>query len=215
MSKSNPAPTTDWREARRRSAREAIVGAAWDLVHEEGLAALSLRDLAGRAGITTPTVYAYFDSKNAIYDAMFGRAATEFADWMTQPQEAAEPTAVLVSHARRFVEFCTSDVARYQLLFQRTIPNFEPSAESYEPAVRALDTARAYLALAGVTQPKHLDLWTALFNGLVDQQVSNDPGGERWTRLLEEAVAMFLAHARTAPAVQGPRSKPRDRGARR
>ena len=59
-------PRTDWREARRRSAREAIVDAAWELVHQEGLAALSLRDLAGRAGITTPTVYAYFESKHAM-----------------------------------------------------------------------------------------------------------------------------------------------------
>src|SRR5579862_7769729 len=119
--------TTDWRVARRQSAREAIVDAAWDLVHEEGLAALSLRDLARRAGITTPTVYAYFDSKHAIYDAMFGRAATQFADWMAQPLESAEPAAVLVAQAHRFVEFCTNVVARYQLLFQRTIPEFEPS----------------------------------------------------------------------------------------
>ena len=39
-----PAGTTGWREARRRSAREAIVDAAWALVGEEGLAGLSLRD---------------------------------------------------------------------------------------------------------------------------------------------------------------------------
>ncbi len=186
--------TTDWRETRRQSARGAIVDAAWDLVHEEGLAALSLRDLASRAGITTPTVYAYFDSKHAIYDAMFGRAATEFADWMSGPVEAKEPAALLAAKAHRFVEFCTNDVARYQLLFQRTIPEFEPSAESYAPAVRALDGARNGLALIGITQPRHLDLWTALLSGLVDQQISNDPGGDRWTCLIEDAVSMFLAH---------------------
>jgi AcrR family transcriptional regulator len=212
---SNTHTTTDWREARRRSAREAIVDAAWDLVHEEGLAALSLRDLARRAGITTPTVYAYFDSKNAIYDAMFGRAATEFVDWMTQPLAASEPAAVLNSHAHRFVEFCTSDVARYQLLFQRMIPNFEPSAESFAPAVLALDVARGCLALNGVKQPRHLDLWTALLSGLVDQQVSNDPGGDRWTRLIDEAVAMFLAHSRAVPQVRKPTSKSPAKGAGR
>ncbi len=199
--------TTDWRDARRQSAREAIVDAAWDLVHEEGLAALSLRDLARRAGITTPTVYAYFDSKDAIYDAMFGRAATEFADWVTEPLEADGPEEMLVLRARRFVEFCTSDVARYQLLFQRTIPNFEPSAETYAPAVRALEAARESLVLNNITQPRHLDLWTALLNGLVDQQVSNDPGGDRWTRLIQEAVAMFLAHCRSAAVTRTARSK--------
>jgi AcrR family transcriptional regulator len=205
MFKSNS--TTDWREARRQSAREAIVDAAWDLVHDEGLAALSLRDLALRAGITTPTVYAYFDSKDAIYDAMFGRAATEFADWMTEPLEADEPEEVLVLRARRFVEFCTSDVARYQLLFQRTIPNFEPSAESYAPAIRALEATRECLVLNDITEPRHLDLWTALLNGLVDQQVSNAPGGDRWTRLIEEAVAMFLSHCRSAAVTRTAKSK--------
>jgi AcrR family transcriptional regulator len=198
---------TDWREARRQSAREAIVDAAWHLVHEEGLAALSLRDLARRAGITTPTVYAYFDSKDAIYDAMFGRAANEFADWVAKPSDACEPEEALTLRAHRFVEFCTSDTARYQLLFQRTIPNFEPSAKSYAPAVRALESARECLVLNDVTQPKHLDLWTALLSGLVAQQVSNDPGGDRWTLLIDEAVAMFLSYVRSLPRTRSPRSK--------
>ena len=202
-----PVLSVDWREARRRSARDAIVDAAWELVHEEGLAALSLRELAGRAGITTPTVYAYFDSKNAIYDAMFGRAATEFADRMTQPFDLADPHARLVASARRFVEFCTSDVARYQLLFQRTIRDFAPSAESYAPAVRALDASRKRLRLSGIMRPKHVDLWTAMLTGLVDQQLSNDPGGDRWTRLIEEAVTMFLTHCQSAPAPRRPKSK--------
>src|SRR6266851_7510063 len=108
--------TVGWRETRRRSARDAIVDAAWALVAEEGLAGLSLRDLARRAGITTPTVYAYFDSKNAIYDAMFGRAATDFAEKMAEPYGTDDPRHVLAATARRFALFCASDPARYQLL---------------------------------------------------------------------------------------------------
>ena len=188
-----------WREARRRSARDAIVDAAWELAHKEGLAAFSVRDLARKAGITTPTVYTYFDSKNAIYDAMFNRAATEFAAWMTEPYDAAPPLELLVASLRRFAQFCESDIARYQLLFQRLIPEFEPSAESYAPAVRALDVAREILAANGITQPRHLDLWTALVTGLVDQQLSNDPGGDRWTRLSAEAATMFVVHCQSAP----------------
>jgi AcrR family transcriptional regulator len=217
MIKTRAATTNpDWRESRRQSAREAIVDAAWELVHEEGLAALSLRDLASRAGITTPTVYAYFESKNAIYDAMFGRAAAEFADRVAEPIGTSEPTAVLVAMAHRFFAFCTTDVARYQLLFQRTIPGFEPSAESYAPAVLALDMTRKNFAVVGITQPRHLDLWTALLTGLVDQQVSNDPGGERWTRLIDEAVTMYLAHCESTRTKR--RAAPRlsqTRGARR
>jgi AcrR family transcriptional regulator len=194
---SKTAVTGGWREARRQSARDAIVDAAWDLARDEGLAGLNIRDLAKRAGITTPTIYAYFDSKHAIYDAMFGRAATDFADRMDEPIAGASPRDNLVAGARRFVDFCTSDPVRYQLLFQRTIPGFEPSAESYAPAVRALGTSRQRLADNGIEEPQSLDLWTALLTGLVDQQISNDPGGTRWISLVDNAIAMFLAHVQT------------------
>src|SRR4051794_17204390 len=111
----------DWREARRRSARDAIVTAAWTLVEREGLAALSLRELAQEAGISTPTVYAYFDSKNAIYDAMFGQAAEQFAAFMAATPDTGDARTDLASALRSFADFCTESPPRYQLLFQRTI----------------------------------------------------------------------------------------------
>lgn len=83
---------------------------------------------------------------------------------------------------------------RYQLLFQRTLPGFVPSAESYAPAVRAPGVLREVLVRNAITEPRYLDLATALMTGLVDQQVSNDPGGDRWVRLIDESVEMFLAH---------------------
>jgi AcrR family transcriptional regulator len=188
--------SVDWRESRRQSARAGILEAAWAAVREEGLAALSLRDLARRAGITTPTVYAYFDSKNSIYDAMFGQAAEDFALTMAEPYETEDPADVLRASLRRFIHFATADLARYQLLFQRTIPGFRPSPGSYAPAVRALDVLRERLAFMGITSDAHVDLWTALTTGLVDQQISNDPGGDRWARLVDDAVSMFLSHCK-------------------
>jgi AcrR family transcriptional regulator len=208
------AATIDWREGRRRSAREAILDAAWALVGEEGLAGLSLRDLARRAGISTPTVYAYFDSKGAIYDAMFGQAAARFAEEMAAPWDCEGPRDLLVVSVRRFFEFCTGDPARYQLLFQRTLPGFEPSSESYEPAVRALAQAQELLALNGITETRYLDLWTALITGLVNQQFSNDPGGDRWYLLIEESVDMFLARCRvTSVSTKAEHRRPRTNGA--
>jgi hypothetical protein len=34
----------------------------------------------------------------------------------------------------------------------------------------------------------------ALITGLVSLQIANDPGGDRWTRLQDEALDMLLAH---------------------
>jgi AcrR family transcriptional regulator len=205
---------SNWRDIRRRSARDAIVDAAWDLVAVEGLAGLSMRELALRAGITTPTVYAYFDSKHAIYDAMFGQAANQFVDRMDDPYDADDPLEVVRAEVWRFVEFCTENLPRYQLLFQRTIPGFEPSAESYEPAVRALEDLRQRLWAVGIVESRHLDLWTALVAGLVNQQASNDPGGDRWIKLVDESVSMLLEHCGAVPTTRKPvRAKPRTKGA--
>jgi AcrR family transcriptional regulator len=191
-------PTADWREGRRRSARNAILDAAWAAVREEGLAGLSMRHLATRAGVTTPTLYAYFDSKMAIYDGMFGQAAAEFTRHMTEPFDTDVFEEMLLERTERFIDFCTADVARYQLLFQRTIPGFEPSPESYRYAVEALEVSRQMMAGGGITDPRHHDMWTALVTGLVDQQISNDPGGDRWSRLASQFVEMFLAYCRSS-----------------
>ena len=90
-----------------------------------------------------------------------------------------------------FFEFAVADLARHQLMNQRTIPGFEPSPESYAPAVAVLDRFRSQLAGLGVTREEDVDLCTAMIGGLVDAQLANDPGGDRWGRLVDRAVDML------------------------
>jgi hypothetical protein len=99
----------------------------------------------------------------------------------------------------RHVRFCTADPVRFQLLFQRTIPGFEPSAESYAVAVRAFETITEQLASIGVTDPSAVDLWTAFGSGLASQQIANDPGGRRWIDLIGRAVDVLLQDPHTHP----------------
>jgi len=186
-------PTRDRRAERREATRQEILEAAWEQVRENGLAALSLRDLARTVGMQPPSLYGYFDSKNAIYDAMYAQGVQAFVDGRpeTLPEE---PVAGLKSMAHYFVGFCTADPARYQLLFQRTIPGFEPSEASYEISKRGLEETAQWLATFGITEPASLDLYTALVTGLTDQQISNDPGGTRWIGIVDDAIEMFYAH---------------------
>ena len=69
-----------------------------------------------------------------------------------------------------------------------------PSPESYALAVQVFDQMRARLAAAGLGAPEHFDMWTALVAGLSAQQTANDPGGDRWLRLIDEAVDMYADH---------------------
>jgi len=188
-------PVRDRRAERHEATRIEILDAAWAQVRASGLAALSLRDLARSVGMQPPSLYSYFGSKNAIYDAMYAQGAQQFVDEqrasMPTPDDPLEALKALVHF---FVEFCAADFARYQLLFQRTIPGFEPSPESFKISQDNLAEVGELLARCGVSDPEMLDLFTALGTGLADQQLSNDPGGDRWIRLIDETIEMFYAH---------------------
>lgn len=192
------APVTtppDRRSARRRDTKDEIVAAAWTLVRENGLAGLAMRDLGKRVGMKAQSIYSYFGSKNDIYDAMFREAYLDFAAATAEDSARGDGAGGLATarrSAHEFFEFCTSDPVRYQLLFQRTIPDFVPSEESYAVAVSALQAVRDQFVALGITDPQAADLWTAMLTGLTDQQISNDPGGDRWERIVDRAVDMVL-----------------------
>ncbi len=187
-------PTRDRRAERREATRAEILEAAKELIREHGVAGLSLRDLGQKVGMRAQSLYSYFDSKDAIYDALFAKGFREYHERRARTRLTGDARADFRAGTRDYVDFCLEDPARYQLLFQRTIPGFEPSPEAYAPSVEGLEVTRRMLVEAGGTDARDLDLFTAITTGLIDQQISNDPGGDRWYRLLDEALDMLFAH---------------------
>lgn len=187
------APNRDRAAERREETRREIVDAAWDLARRHGLSQITLRDVAARVGMQAPSLYSHFSSKNAIYDAMFEQAWTDCHEAMLRMQEdhVTSPRAKLRLYAGTFFDFAVADLARHQLMNQRTIPGFVPSAASYAPAVAVLEGLRQRFRAIGITQDEDVDLYTALVGGLLDAQLANDPGGTRWARLVDRAVDMF------------------------
>ncbi|MBI1844135.1 MAG: TetR/AcrR family transcriptional regulator [Actinobacteria bacterium] len=203
-------PVRDRRAERHAATRAEILEAAWEQVRANGLAALSLRDLARTIGMQPSSLYSYFDSKNAIYDAMYAQGAQQFVDEQKASMRTPDdPLEALKAVLRFFVNFCAADSARYQLLFQRTIPGFEPSPASFKISEDNLAELGELLARCGVSDPPMLDLFTALGTGLTDQQMSNDPGGDRWVRLIDEAVEMFYQHITNKARKPGKGRRPR------
>jgi AcrR family transcriptional regulator len=186
-------PIRDRRAERREATRAEILDTAWDLVREEGLGGLNLRDLAPRVGMRAPSLYEYFASKHAIYDAMFAQGYRQFAAVIDEAAALSGEEGLRVM-AHRAMAFMVEEPARYQLLFHRTIPGFTPSAQSYALSVDVLERTRTWFARNGFGAPGALDLFTSLLGGLAGQQIANDPGGDRWVRLVDTAVDMFLTH---------------------
>lgn len=182
------------RAERHAHTAQQIVDAAWRLAAEQGLAGVTLRDVAREVGMRAPSLYSYFDSKSAIYDAMFVQGNRELL--RRQRAWAASEPVDLHGVARSFVDFCTENPTRYQLLFQRAVPGWRPSPDAYSSALEVYDHMSEALSGLGIRGERDLDLWTAVMTGLTDQQISNDPGGDRWTRLVDEAVDMLLGHVR-------------------
>lgn len=194
-------PNRDRRAERRAETRREILEAAWKIAHRDGLAAITLREVAALVGMRSPSLYSHVASKNAIYDAMFEQAWTDWGAALDGLKLPAAPRRALLTGARAFFDFATGDLARYQLMNQRTIPDFSPSAESYAASLAAYQRMRAELGRRGVASPADLDLWTAVIGGFVDQQLANDPGGTRWRRQLPRLVDMFCDEV----GIAGPR----------
>lgn len=199
----------DRRHLRRAETIAQIVDTAVDVMAEHGVAGLSLGEVARRMGIRGPSLYGYFPSKHAVYDAVFQQGWEElqqvFAD-LPRPAEADDPATCLALHADAFVRWNVEHPVHAQLMSWRPVPGYEPSPQAYAPAVALAAEGRSRLVEMqdlGMLDPatpadELFRCWTALLAGVMTQQLTNAPhepfDSGSFTSLLPRIVAMYLAH---------------------
>lgn len=207
-------PRTDRRHRRRLETIEEIVDVAVEVMTEFGVGGLSLGEVARRMGMRTPSLYVYFDSKHAVYDAVFARGWTEVHETMAPVHAAAHDATDLPGYllhcAELFVGWMLEHPAQAQLMCWRPVPGYQPSAAAYEPAVAMLATALASfeqlrdhgLFRAECDLPLLLRTWTVLMSGVMTQQLANAPDQSYadgdFTATLPDLVSMFLTEYGTA-----------------
>jgi AcrR family transcriptional regulator len=186
-------PNRDRRSERHEAIRREILDAAWDAARETSIAGLTLRDIATRVGMQQPSLYSHFASKQAIYDAMFQQAWQAYLESATNSARGlpAEPRARLIGIAEHYFDFAVADLPRHQLMDVNVVPNFQPSAEAYAPAMEVYGLMLDLLRGLGISEGEDADIFTALIGGLVNQQLANDPGGQRWRRLISRVMNMY------------------------
>jgi AcrR family transcriptional regulator len=205
----------DRRQRRRLETIEEIVDVAVEVMTEHGVGGLSLGEVARRMGMRTPSLYVYFDSKNAVYDAVFARGWREVLETMAPSYDRVdvEPDlrAYFLEDARRFVGWMLAHPVQAQLMCWRPVPGFEPSAEAYQPAVELLAASQHVferLQARGLFGPEFdaellLRTWTVLTSGVMTQQLANAPDQPfdegAFTSTLPDLVSMFLAHYGPVP----------------
>jgi len=209
------APTPlDRRQRRRLETVEEVLDIALDIMGEQGVAGLSVGEVARRMGIRPPSLYVYFPSKNALYDALFARGARSLLTAMQQvfassPRAAQSAEARLLDLGQAFARWSVEHQAYSQLLFWRPVPGFVPSKEAYAPAVelfahatqQIVDLQQRGLLRDDVPADDIQRDWTILIAGVVSQQLSNAPeesfADGRFSQAIPGLVRMFASHYAT------------------
>lgn len=196
----------DRRLRRRRETVQEILDTALDVMAVEGVAALSMAEVARRVGVRPPSLYQYFPSKMAIYDALFERGMREAVE-VLEPHRAGlseDPRRAILAGQQATVAWAMSNPVLAQLLYWRPVPGFEPTPQAFEPALQQLEILRTALRAAvdaGQLSPaaageEGIALYTALMSGVISQQLANEPSAHvdqgRFTRLTRTAVDMFF-----------------------
>ena len=104
---------------------------------------------ARAVGMRQPSLYEYFDSKHALYDAMFADGNRHLLERLATLELPSDPRAAVKKYLATIVAFAIEDQARYELLFQRHLPGFTPSPDSYALAEEALGQLVKLLQEAG------------------------------------------------------------------
>ena len=192
------------RRRRREQTIDEIVGVAIDVMAQEGVAGLSLSEVARRMGIQPPSLYKYFPSKLALYDELFKRGAGEALAVFRAAAARAEPGwAALTAGIEAIMRFGLDHQVAGQLLNWRPVPGFEPSAEAFAPSIELVQDIRRLLAAAAGRGELHpaaaseegAALLSVLIAGVMSQQLANQPRAPwdqgRFTRLTPRVLQLF------------------------
>jgi AcrR family transcriptional regulator len=134
----DPAPATLRSDARRN--RRAILQAAARVLVADPHA--SMQAIAEVAGVSRPTVYRRFRSREELTDAIHREALAETRELLEAAGASTEPAAAALE---RLIRELAGVVARYPLLVERAGGGRRPDASSKD-GVRA-EVARAFDAL--------------------------------------------------------------------
>ena len=182
--------------ARRTAAEREILDAAWALMAREGVAEVSVREVARDVGLRQQSLTHYFPTKHALLDALFADGFADLRQVFDELPANDDEVEAVVDLAVSVVEYCLANPARYHLMFQRTIPGFQPGLESHQVALSVLGGLTERLASAGVDDDADVALVRALISGLAAEQSANDPDGRLFADQTARGIRALMRAAR-------------------
>ena len=124
--------------------KERVLEASVELIAEAGLAGLSMREVARRAGVSHQAPYHYFEDKAAIVAALVERGFTRLAERLEEAAKKGTPQRKLERAGRSYITFALEEPVYFRLMFRP-----EWTDLSRFPAAEAAG-ARAFAVLHGL-----------------------------------------------------------------
>src|SRR6266571_2090555 len=137
------------RLARRRQTIEEALDAAVAIMEQAGVGGLSMSEIARRLGMRQPSLYKYFPSLHAVYDALFARGLQRSDAAVRAAAEPLPPGVPRIrAGARAWVRWAVENPALAQLLIWRPVPGFAPTATTFAVSLQQMEELRAEFAEA-------------------------------------------------------------------
>ena len=182
---------------------QTILDTARAIMREEGVAALSMQELARRMDMRAPSLYNYFSGKMEIYDTLF-RLGFTLSDEHRRGvlKEAKNIHDEIRLSIEAYMSFALEHPELYQLCFERHVPGFIPSKASLElsfgllhQAYERVDVLREEALETDLSSQQLADTVMAIMHGLTAQHLANEPdlpiGQGRFGSLIPVVVSIL------------------------
>ena len=125
--------------------KEACVRAAHDVIAEQGVEQLSLRDVARRLGVSHQAPYKHYPSRDHLLAEVIRRCFEDFARALDGREHHDDPAADLESLGLRYLAYATEHPLEYRLMHGTPWPEPAAHPDMVRNAVRAFDILRDVL----------------------------------------------------------------------
>jgi AcrR family transcriptional regulator len=122
----------------RGDARAALLAAAHDLLATEGPGSLTVRRMAAAAGMSTMNVYSRFGGKDGVLDELYTDGFRRLGEAVDAAQDTDDAGDDLRRCGELYRRFAREHPTYYSLMFDRVVPDFEPSEAAQEVAIGTL-----------------------------------------------------------------------------
>ena len=177
-----------------------LLKAASDLLAADGPTALTVRGIANAAGVSTMNVYSRFGSKDGVVEHLFIEGFRRLGEAMTARPDTDDPIADIRSCGRGYRQFAIEHQTLYSVMFDRVVPDFQPTLEAQvlagstlELLAQRLERAMKAGALRSADPMHTAALVWATCHGVVSLELKQvGPSVIDWPAVYEAATDMII-----------------------